>query len=462
MCKRTLTYILLFISIIMLAACASPEAASTPTLPPPPTIVVAGEAALAPPPTPETAPVATPTIDYNTLAGRYPLPLKVEYADEQTYLVLEPDGTGRIEDESFDIDQTAVAAQGTWVPEGDGVAFTITELLGQPATPDTIKFELVDGEVRVTEYAAEGSLYNVEMAQVSIGAGQRHPLVNELHARLAAIDYLNFTDPGDDLYTEATRQAVVEFQRSMGIEPDGVVDATTWVLLGNPPEPLPTPEPPVVVAPPEIAGGIPDLSALSTHTADGNPILYFTFDDGPSLPYTGQVVELMDRYNGNATFFALGQNVSALPDSVRTATQSGHYIANHTWDHASLEEMTPEQFMDEVQRTEDAIINAAGDLFALDKDVRYLRPPYGATDANTRNYAASLGYAVVLWTIDTQDWRLPGTDIIAQHILNSVYPGAIILMHDGGGDRSQSVAALETVLPQLSAQGYVFRNIFGS
>jgi len=96
----------------------------------------------------------------------------------------------------------------------------------------------------------------------------------------------------------------------------------------------------------------------------------------------------------------------------------------------------------------------------LDKDVKYLRPPYGATDANTRNYAAALGYAVVMWDIDPQDWRQPGADVIASHIISSVYPGAIVLSHDGGGDRTQTLAAYETVMRELSAQGYVFRNIF--
>ena len=105
-------------------------------------------------------------------------------------------------------------------------------------------------------------------------------------------------------------------------------------------------------------------------------------------------------------------------------------------------------------------MNAAGDLLFLDKDVRYLRPPYGATDGDTRQYAANLGYAVVMWDIDPQDWRQPGADILANHIISSVYPGAIVLSHDGGGERSQTVEAYRKVLAELSSQGYAFRNIF--
>jgi peptidoglycan/xylan/chitin deacetylase (PgdA/CDA1 family) len=135
-------------------------------------------------------------------------------------------------------------------------------------------------------------------------------------------------------------------------------------------------------------------------------------------------------------------------------------VGNHTYDHTSLEGLSPEAFMDQVERTKVAILDAAGDLLTLDHDVRYLRPPYGATDANTRQYAADLGYAVVLWDVDPQDWRRPGAQVISDHILRSVSAGAIVLMHDGGGDRSQSVQALGTVLEELSKQGYAFHTVF--
>ncbi len=100
-------------------------------------------------------------------------------------------------------------------------------------------------------------------------------------------------------------------------------------------------------------------------------------------------------------------------------------------------------------------------MFTLDGDVRYLRPPYGATDSHTRGYAAELGYQITLWDIDPMDWRRPGIEAISSHILRNVFPGAIVLMHDGGGDRSQSAAALEVVLRELSARGFKFYNIFG-
>jgi peptidoglycan/xylan/chitin deacetylase (PgdA/CDA1 family) len=164
--------------------------------------------------------------------------------------------------------------------------------------------------------------------------------------------------------------------------------------------------------------------------------------------------------SGDATFFMVGKNVMAYPELVRDATVSGNYIADHTWDHGDLGGMTQEQFIGEVEHTREAILQVAGDLFNLDKDVRYVRPPYGSTDANTRQFAADLGMTVVLWNIDPQDWRRPGADVIANHIQSHIFPGAIVLSHDGGGDRSQTIEAYRMALPLLAEQGYVFRNIF--
>jgi peptidoglycan/xylan/chitin deacetylase (PgdA/CDA1 family) len=381
------------------------------------------------------------------------------------YLLLNADGTAQFEEERIDTGQVSAIARGTWKRDGEGAIIEINELLGAPISPpEVIRYEYKDGFPVVTDYSAGDTLYNLEQAEFTIGAGERHPLVNELHRRLAAIDWLGFTDPGDDLYTEETRKAVVAFQEAQGLLPNGEVTPATWVLLGNPQPPLAAPQPPPAVALPPAEGGtgelgVPDLDNLPTHTADGKPIVYLTFDDGPSS-YTQQMVDLLNQYNSQGTFFMLGQQVEADPNTVRTTAQGGHYIANHSYSHTSFQGLGPEAFMDEVERTRQAILNAAGDLFSLDKDVRYLRPPYGATDANTRQYAANLGYAVVMWDIDPQDWRQPGADVIAGHIIRSVYPGAIVLMHDGGGARTQSVQALEMVLRELSAQGYAFRNVF--
>jgi peptidoglycan/xylan/chitin deacetylase (PgdA/CDA1 family) len=248
---------------------------------------------------------------------------------------------------------------------------------------------------------------------------------------------------------------------------DGPIETVAEVPSDQIP-PKPTPAPVTASGGSSYARrGQPLLENLPNTAPDGSPIVYLTFDDGPNAAgpnggYTEEMLALLKQYNAHATFFEVGKSVSAWPDLVRAVALGENYVADHTWDHSELAGLTKEEFIAEAERTRQAILQAAGDLFNLDKDVRYLRPPYGSTDANTRNYAAELGYATVLWDIDPQDWRRPGTEEIANHVLSHVFPGAIVLMHDGGGDRSQSVAALEIILRDLSSKGYKFYNIFGN
>jgi peptidoglycan/xylan/chitin deacetylase (PgdA/CDA1 family) len=450
--------------MLLVAACGAAQAEPTPTaaeaVPPSPNTGSEVE------PQPTVVSSVTEVVTPASVAGRYRLrsPGYEEDYDQAIendyYLVLNEDGTAQFEAEAIASGEVSVEARGTWQLDGDGAVIEITELFGEPvATPEVLRYEYRDGFPVATEYAAGSTLYNLEEAEFTIGAGERHPLVRELHRRLAAIDYLGFTDPGDDIFTEETRKAVVAFQEAQGLLPNGEVDPSTWVLLGNPPPPLPTPTPLPAPTGATSALGVPDLKGLPTHTDDGAPILYFTFDDGPSK-YSQQVIDLLAEYDAQATFFVLGKAAKNNPELIRAMAQGGHYVANHTYSHPSLKGVTQEAFIKEVEGTKAIILDIALDLFSLDRDVRYLRPPYGATDANTRQYAADLGYAVVLWDVDPQDWRRPGAQVIAGHIVRSAYPGAIVLMHDGGGERTQSVAALETILRELSAQGYVFRNIF--
>jgi len=240
----------------------------------------------------------------------------------------------------------------------------------------------------------------------------------------------------------------------------GVVEGA----LARVPEAASIPPPPAAPAPSSgarVAGGQPLLADLPAYTPEGSPVVYLTFDDGPSGGWTQQVLDLLAQYDARATFFVIGQQVEGGAGQVRAAAQSGHYIANHTWDHVNLTNVDGGQFLDEVERTRQSILRVAGDLFTLDRDVRYLRPPYGAISAAERQQAADLGYAVVLWDVDPQDWRRPGVDAIVANVVANVFPGAIVLMHDGGGERSQSIAALAQILERLSGQGYKFHNIFG-
>jgi peptidoglycan/xylan/chitin deacetylase (PgdA/CDA1 family) len=203
--------------------------------------------------------------------------------------------------------------------------------------------------------------------------------------------------------------------------------------------PTPTPGPTATRAPPTPTPR-PTVGAAS--------VIYLTFDDGPVDPqWTPQVLEALARYDARATFFVLGQLAQRFPELIQAEVDAGHSVANHTFDHRTLDGVGREAFFDELTKAEEIL----GDTSA-----RCLRPPYGATDAYTRAYAAELGYRLVMWNIDTEDWRQPGADAIASRVLTAAYPGAIVLFHDGGGDRSQTVEALETILKALTDRGYVF------
>ncbi|KWX05146.1 polysaccharide deacetylase [Carbonactinospora thermoautotrophica] len=174
-------------------------------------------------------------------------------------------------------------------------------------------------------------------------------------------------------------------------------------------------------------------------------MVYLTFDDGPHPRWTPQILQVLDQYRAHATFFVIGQQADRYGALVRREHAAGHGIGNHTWSHRPLQGVSYARFRQEVLRTQQVL----GPLGS-----HCLRPPYGAMDSHTRQYAESLGFQVVLWTIDTRDWQRPGASVIVQSVLSRVRPRSIIVFHDAGGDRAQTVAALRTILPRLRAAGY--------
>jgi peptidoglycan/xylan/chitin deacetylase (PgdA/CDA1 family) len=192
----------------------------------------------------------------------------------------------------------------------------------------------------------------------------------------------------------------------------------------------------------------PPPSTETTPAESPDNVIYLTFDDEPTGPqWTPQVMDVLADYGAKATFFVLGQNAQRYPDIIQAEYEAGHAIANHTFDHQSLSGLGREAFFNEIQSTQGTL---------GDKGAPCLRPPHGATDSYTRARAEELGYRIVMWDIDTVDWKRPGAEAIAEEVLTKAYPGAVVLMHDGGGDRSQTVEALANVLSGLHAQGYLF------
>jgi len=196
-------------------------------------------------------------------------------------------------------------------------------------------------------------------------------------------------------------------------------------------------------------------------TANGEKVVALTFDDGPWEGTTAEVLDVLAEYDAKATFFVVGNRVEGQADVVRRAHQEGHQICTHTWSHASgsgkgvnLEYMTPDEQAYEITQGYAAIAAAIGA-----EPSHVIRAPGGNySDAAMIWLLEPYVDAEIGWNVDTHDWRKPGADVIAERIM-SAESGEIVLMHDGGGDRSQTVEALRTALPYLKEQGYTFVTI---
>ena len=173
--------------------------------------------------------------------------------------------------------------------------------------------------------------------------------------------------------------------------------------------------------------------------------VYLTFDDGPSSTYTPKILPILRKYGVKAVFFEIGQNISYYPSITRNLRYYGMKIGNHTWSHPNLTTLSTASVTWQLNRMESA----------LGYRPRCVRPPYGATNDRIRAIIAARGQRHILWTVDPRDWSRPGTWTIVNRVLANVRDGSRILLHDGGGDRSQTVAALDILIPKLRARGYV-------
>jgi len=182
-------------------------------------------------------------------------------------------------------------------------------------------------------------------------------------------------------------------------------------------------------------------------TTTGTSAVALTFDDGPG-PYTSQVLDLLAQYHVKATFCVIGRQVWANADLIRRIVAEGHSLCDHTWAHdLNLRNRTDDQIRADMQKTLDAI-----HAVVPGAPVRYFREPGGIWGANTVAIANSLGMIPLHWAVDPSDWMKPGAPAIINRVLSHTGPGSIVLMHDGGGDRSGTVAALRTILPNLTSR----------
>jgi peptidoglycan/xylan/chitin deacetylase (PgdA/CDA1 family) len=178
---------------------------------------------------------------------------------------------------------------------------------------------------------------------------------------------------------------------------------------------------------------------LLTH---GRRDVALTFDDGPS-PYTPPILRTLTRWHAKATFFAIGYAVRHFPGFVRDEARAGFEIGDHTETHAYLQQLSPLEQVHEVEDQAEALRHVGAPSPVL------FRPPYGSFDATTMSILHSQRMLMVLWSVDTSDYARPGVAHIVDAALSGVTRGSIILLHDGGGDRSETVAALPKIIRGL-------------
>jgi cellulose synthase/poly-beta-1,6-N-acetylglucosamine synthase-like glycosyltransferase/peptidoglycan/xylan/chitin deacetylase (PgdA/CDA1 family) len=215
--------------------------------------------------------------------------------------------------------------------------------------------------------------------------------------------------------------------------------------------------------PAALRSGGPVIDAGGPLTPGARPApgtVALTFDDGPG-PDTAAVLDVLRRYGVHATFFVVGANVAQHPDLLRRIVADGNEIGLHTFTHRDLGEMPAWQERLELAQTQYVVAAATG------RTTNLLRLPYSSTpDSIDTDQVTAMtragNFRVVLADLDTRDWTRPGAAAIAAAATPKPGAGAIVLMHDGGGDRSQTVQALTTLIPALQARGYRFTTVTGA
>lgn len=182
-------------------------------------------------------------------------------------------------------------------------------------------------------------------------------------------------------------------------------------------------------------------------------VIALTFDDGPHKKYTPDILDILDKYNAKATFFIVGENAEKNPELALRIHEEGHELAIHTYTHPFRTNVS--NLMKEIKQTHATIYGITGYVPVL------FRPVEGQYTDSMIDAIAKEGYKVVMWSwhLDTFDWKSPGEKKIINTVLKGAKPGSVVLFHDGGGNREQTVRALEKILPELEDQGYRFVTI---
>jgi peptidoglycan/xylan/chitin deacetylase (PgdA/CDA1 family) len=187
------------------------------------------------------------------------------------------------------------------------------------------------------------------------------------------------------------------------------------------------------------------LLGTITSVKTDEPFVALTFDDGPHPVYTPRLLEILKKFNAKATFFVVGELAVAYPSVIKQIKEAGHVVGNHSWDHSSFPGLASKVRRHQIRKSKKAI-----GIYGS----RFFRPPFGHQNMGSRLDAFLMGYEVITWNVLADDWMDLPAKVVANHLLERVDQGAIVLLHDGlyhalekrFADRSATLEAVERFL----------------
>ena len=287
---------------------------------------------------------------------------------------------------------------------------------------------------------AEYLVQSHKQGQVSlpypVAPAQAHQLIWE------GLKEARFTDEGLRIPIPATGRSLLIYDPSSELTGEGkrVVKAA---LGGESFVGLPEPEPEFNRGEPIEFESDPDVDCAQAKC------IALTFDDGPK-PTTAQLLDILAREGVKATFFLTGEQVTNHPGLTQRIAQEGHIVGNHTWSHPELPDLSKKKIRRELNKTAHLIEGVSG------VSPRLMRPPYGAVSNKVETQVAQLGYAIVQWDIDPEDWDTRDAATTVERTLADAHQGGIILLHD---IYQETIDAVPTIISNLKKQGYVFVTI---
>ncbi len=191
-------------------------------------------------------------------------------------------------------------------------------------------------------------------------------------------------------------------------------------------------------------------SVLVSKVPTRQQVVALTFDDGPSVKYTPLIVNLLTKNHVKATFFVIGYRAEKFPELIHMAIRHHFQVANHSFQHKVMTGNSKLEIYNELKNAQNAIESVSG----YQQLPRLFRPPRGRINQKILQVAQQHHYKVVMWSIDSRDWENPGVDRIVNRVLSQVQNGDIILFHDQGGSRMQTVESLKRIIPALKERGF--------